>query len=127
MRAILKKRIEVFGVKLGSHLPAKIAPFEVTLKPDAKPTRAAARRYGSKQQKFTEETILNLEKIGAVHCDPTARWASPALAVPKPGTEEFRFTVDLRTINMLIQAIQNSLPHLESLLQECSGTDCFAN
>lgn len=127
LRAILKSRISVFGIKLGSHPPAKIKPFEVKIKPDAKPIRASPRRYGPIQQQFIEETIRNLEKIGAVYRNPNARWASPALAVPKPGTDQLRFTVDLRTVNMLTQAIQNSLPHLESLLQECAGSKCFAN
>lgn len=68
-----------------------------------------------------------MEKIGTVYRNPTARCGSPGIAVPKPGTEDVRFTVNLRTVNMLTQAIQNSLPNFESFLQECAGITCFAN
>lgn len=127
LRAILRKHINCFGIKLGTHPPARIEPFDVKLKPDAKPYRASQRRYGPIQQRFIEETIRNLEKIGAVYRNPTAKWASPALAVPKPGSKQLRFTVDLRGVNGMTMVIQSGMPHLEAHLQQCEGSQCYAN
>ena len=95
LREILLGYISVFGIKLGSQPAAKIKRFGVKINPSAKPFRSAHRRYGSVQNEFIEAKIQNIEKIGAVYRNPTSRWASPSLAVPKPGTTQIRFTVDL--------------------------------
>ena len=68
-----------------------------------------------------------MEAIKAVYRKHTAKWASSAIAVPKPGTEQLRFTVDLVAVNALTVPIQSSLPHLESTLQNCEGSKHFAN
>lgn len=127
LREILKRRRSVFGIKLGTSPPAKIRPFEVQMKEGARPFRATQRRYGPTQQAFIESTIRNLEKIGAVYKNPNAKWASPALAVPKPGTDQLRFTVDLRGVNSLTIVIQSGMPHFESHLQQVSGSRFFCN
>ena len=123
----MTKYKSIFGVKLGSRPPSNIEPIKVQLKPDAQLIRATQRRYGPAQTAFIESTIKNLETIGAVYRNPTAKWASPALAVPKPGTDQFRFTVDLVAVNARTVPIQSSLPHLESTLQNCEGSKYFAN
>ena len=66
-----------------------------------------------------------LEAIGAIYKNPSARWASPALAVPKPGSTKLRFTVDLRGPNARTVPIQSAVPHLESNFQNVSGSTCF--
>ena len=48
------------------------------------------------------------------------------MAVPKPGTEGFRFTVDLRGPNAQTEPIVSAMPHLESQLQTVEGSKCFA-
>ena len=53
------------------------------------------------------------------------RWASPALAVPKPGSSKLRFTVDLRGPNARTVPIQSAMPHLESSFQNVLGSTCF--
>ena len=83
--------------------------------------------YGPAQTAFIETTIKNLEPIHAVYKNPTAKWASPALAVPKPGTEQLRFTVDLVAVNARTVPIQSSLPNLESTLQNAEGAQHYAN
>ena len=51
------------------------------------------------QQDFIEATVPNLEKIGAVYMNPMETWGNPTLAVVEPGTDQMRFTVDLRSVN----------------------------
>lgn len=95
-------------IRPGSRQSANITLCEVQLRKGAKTFRATPRRYGPKQHSFIESTTLAFEKIGVVYRNPSACWASPALAVPKPGTEHMRFTVDLRAINAITVLVQNS-------------------
>lgn len=60
LREMIKKHVNVFGIKPGTKPPADIKPFKVLLKPDGKPVRASQRRYGPIQQPFIEESIKNL-------------------------------------------------------------------
>ena len=99
LRRSIAKYKSIFGVKLGSKPPADLEPYKVQLKAGAHTIRATQRRYGPAQKEFIESTIKNLEAINAVYKNPTAKWASPELAVPKPGTEQLRFTVDFVAVN----------------------------
>ena len=117
---------DIFRIRLGKDAPAKIPPMEVKLKPGAKPVKSNQRRYAPAQREFLSTTIKKLESLGAVRANPTSRWASPALAVPKPGAEGFRFTVDLRRANQQIEPMASSMPHLESLFQSVSGSRFFS-
>lgn len=123
---LLKEFREIFRIKLGKDGPARIAPMEMKLKTGAKPVRSNQRRYAPAQRAFLSKTIKKLEELGAVRANPTSKWASPALAVPKAGSEEFRFTVDLRRENEQVQPMASSMPHLESRFQTVSGATVFS-
>ncbi len=92
----------------------------------SRPYRSPQRRYAPLQREFISQTVKELEAVGAVYKNPAAKWASPALAVPKPGSTSFRFTVDLRGPNSQTVPIQSAMPHLESSLQSTQGSTCFA-
>lgn len=124
---ILEKYRDVFRIKLSSDQPAKVAPLVITLAENSKPYRSPQRRYGTIQRKFIIQTIRELESVGAIYKNNAARWASPALAVPKPGSSRMRFTVDLRGPNARTVPIQSAMPHLESHFQDIAGSSCFAN
>lgn len=124
---ILQEYRHIFRIKLGSDPPAKVEPLKITLSSNARPFRSPQRRYAPQQRVFIINTVKELEKVGAIYKNPKARWASPALAVPKPGSDKLRFTVDLRGPNSRTVPIQSAMPHLESHLQDISGSTCFAN
>jgi len=105
----MKKYIDIFRIKLGPDPPAKVDPYRVSLKQNHRPFRCTQRRY-----------------IGAVKHNPTARWASPALAVPKPGTDSFRFTVDLRGVNEQTIPVASAMPDLESMIRSVGEDKIFA-
>jgi hypothetical protein len=96
-REMLVENRDVFRINLGNDPSAKIPPLVVKLKPGAAPVKYTQRRYASAQRAFLSSTIQILEALGAVRANPTSQWASAALAVPKPGSEGYRFTVDLRS------------------------------
>ena len=124
---LLKRYRDVFRIKLGPDPPARVAPLVISRTDKAKPSRSPQRRYAPAQREFIIRTIRELEAVGAIYKNPSARWASPALAVPKPGSSKMRFTVDLRGPNSRTVPIQSAMPHLESHFQDIQGSTCFAN
>ncbi len=124
---LLGRYRDVFRIKLGPDPPAKVAPLVITRTDDAKPFRSPQRRYAPTQREFIIRTIRELEAVGAIYKNNSARWASPALTVPKTGSSKLRFTVDLRGPNARTVPIQSAMPHLESHFQDIQGSTCFAN
>lgn len=123
---ILSPYKDVFRIKLGPDEPAKVEPLAIQRAPGSRPFKTPQRRYAPVQTAFINSTIKDLERVGAVRRNPAAKWASPALAVPKPGTEKLRFTVDLRGVNARTVPVQSAMPHFESSLQEDAGSIFFA-
>jgi len=124
--ALMQKYIDIFRIKLGADEPAKVDPYRLSLKENYQPFRCTQRRYAPAQKVFIESTIRSLERIGAIKYNPTAKWASPALAVPKPGTKSFRFTVDLRGVNKQTVPVASAMPDLESMIRSIGDSKIFA-
>ena len=118
---------DVFRIKLGPDPPAKVELLQITLVENAHPYRSPQRRYASQHREFIVRTIKELEAVETIYKNPKARWASPALAVTKPGSSRLRFTVDLRGPNARTVPITSAMPHLESHLQDIEGSTCFTN
>ncbi len=127
LKYLLNKYRDVFRIKLGPDTPAKVAPLVITRSDNAKPFSSPPRRYAPAQRKFIIRTIRELEAVGAIYKNNSVRWASPALAVPKPGSAKLSFTVDFRGPNSSTVPLQSSMPHLKSLLQDIEGSKYFAN
>lgn len=127
LTSILEKYRDSFRIKLGMDPPAKVEPLKIKPKKNAKPYRSPQRRYAPPQRAFISHTIKELENIGAVFKNRSARWASPALAVQKASTDSFRFTVDVRGPNSQTEPFQSSMPHSDSLTQDCAGSEFYAN
>ena len=127
LQQTLSEYRDVFRIKLGLDPPANVPPLRIKLKPGTYPVRATQRRYAPAQRVFISNAIRKLEGVGAIYHNPHARWASPALAVAKPGPEKFRFTVDLRAPNAVTEPIASAMPNLESLFQTIRGSTVFAN
>ena len=126
LRKMLLQYRSVFCIKLGADPPADVLPLQVHLIDKPRPYRAPQRRYAPRQRNFIISTVQRLESIGAIYKNPHSRWASPALAVIKPGSEELRFTVDLRGPNSQTQPIVSAMPHLESMLSSIEGSQVFS-
>ena len=122
----LKSYRDDFSINLCADPPPKVRPLHIHLKPGARPFRSTQRRYAPKQRSFLSDTVRKLESVNAIFKNPQAKWASPALAVAKTGSEEFRFTVDLRIPNSQTIPIVSVMPHLESMMQTVGGSKFFA-
>ena len=95
VRNFFKEYRDVFRIKLGPDPPADVTPLVITPVDNCKPYRSPQRRYAPQQRDFIVSTLRELESMGALYKNSSDRWASPALAVPKPGSSKYRFTVDL--------------------------------
>lgn len=124
--ALLNEFRDIFRTKLGSDPPAKLKPLKIRMQPTAKPFRSTQRRYAPKQREFLVETIKKLTEVGATYPNPSARWASPALAVPKAGGEGFRFTVDLRGPNRETIPVASAMPNMKGQIGSTAGSKAFA-
>jgi len=81
---------------------------------EAVPRRARARKYAPKHRDWMIKHVKMLEKNGFIRKNPSSRWSSPVLIVPKPGKrDEFRMTVDCMYANFLVQPVAGFLPILE--------------
>jgi hypothetical protein len=127
IRAMMKRYEDVFRVRMGPDSPAKIAPMVIKMRADARPVRATHRRYSQPQVAFIPEKVKELVRVGALVYDPSAKWASPIVAAPKPGSSEgFRFTADLRAPNGQIIPMASAMPNLEAVLQTTEGSSYYA-
>ena len=124
--SLLSEYRGIMRIKLGADPPANVEPFRISLKAGATPFRSTQRRYAPPQRAFISSTIRSLAEAKAVYYNPQARWASPALAVPKPGSENYRFTVDLRGPNRETIPIASAMPDLESMYASVAGSSVFA-
>ena len=129
LEALLEKYRDIFRIKLGADKPARVEPLKIESVPGARPFKTPQRRYAPLQTAFINTTIKDLELVGAVRRNPSAKWASAALAVPKPGTTKQRFTVDLRGVNSRTVPVQSATGMAcRTLNQSCRswlGAACF--
>lgn len=80
-KELLQQFRDIFRIKLGANPPARVPPMQI------RPYRSTQIRYAPPQRAFISSTIRRLQEVKAVYANPKARWASPALAVAKPGRE----------------------------------------
>jgi hypothetical protein len=76
---------------------------------------------------FITEKVKELVRVGALVYNPNAKWASPIVAAPKPGSSEgLSFTVDLRAPNAQTIPMASAMPNLEAMLQTTEGSSYYA-
>ena len=63
LSTLLDKYAHIFRSSLGNDPPANVTPMRIRLKPNAKPVRAAFRRYSPPQLQFIRRKIAQLEEI----------------------------------------------------------------
>jgi hypothetical protein len=125
-RAVMKRYEDVLRVGLGPDPPSKVAPMVIKMRADARPVRATQRRYSQPQVAFITEKVKELVWVGALVYNPKAKWASPIVATPKPGSSEgFRFTVSLRAPNAQTIPMASAMPNLEAMLQTTEGSSYY--
>lgn len=125
---MLEQYRDVFRIKLGNEPSVDVPPLSIiTVVDNARAYRSPQRRYAPQQRDSIVQTVRKLEAVGPIFKNPSARWASPALAVPKPGSTKLRPTVDLRGPNARTLPIHSAMSHLDSKFQDTIGSTCFAN
>lgn len=126
LRSLLKTYRDIFRINLGADPPGRVEPLRIRLKDNHRPVRAKQRRYAPKQSVFIKNAVRKLESIGAIRKNQDSRWASPVLAVPKPGSDKLRFTVDLRAPNRETIPIASTMPDLDEMIQSTAGSKVYA-
>jgi len=110
---------DIWRLVLRDDPPAKIPPYKLRLKKDAKPFRCKARQYAPSQSKFLREFNKTLVELGWTHKNPSSRWACAALPLRKPKSDEFRQAVDYKPL--ITEAIAGLMPNLKTKLERARG------
>ena len=126
MRNILHSRKKALRIRLGNDGPALVEPMTVELKPNFKPVIAKTRRYSPEQRKYISIMVDKLEEYGYVKRNADAHWAAAPLLVPKPGTDKFRLTFDLRPVNAATVPTAWPMPHVDAEASDFAGSVSYA-
>jgi hypothetical protein len=105
-----------------------VKPFKVHLKSDVVPRKARARKYAPKHRDWMIKHVKMLEKNGFIRKNPSTRWSSPVLIVPKPGNrDKFSMTVNCRYAKSQVQPVAGCLPILEVNFQHLEKAAWFSS
>jgi hypothetical protein len=126
LRRICFKYKDIFREKLQGDPPAKVTPMKLHRKPGSKPFVSKPRKMPMEMRNFLNHFISDLEECGFIRRNPSSRWASPVMVVPKPGGRGFRVVVDLRGLNLCLEPSAWPMPLLEVVLSSLGGSACFA-
>ena len=117
---------DIFRNKMGSDSPAKVAPIIIRLREFFRPVRVKLRPYSPPLTAFLRKKVDELLELGIIFRNPNSGWASAPLISPKPGLEQFSFTVDLRPVNSQTEPIVWSMPHIDCVLSQLRATTHYA-
>lgn len=84
------------------------------------------RKYSADQRRFLFAFVKTLVKHGMAYSNPTSKWACAPLLVPDPGVE-YRFTSDLRSVNVFTVKHKFPMPNIEHELDSLKTSMVFAN
>ena len=123
---------DIWRSKLGPDPPAKVPPMKINLKPDAKPTKAANRRYPPMYREFMHKRLTELEKFGMVYRNNQSRYSSAVHVVPKVDKptdidKHLRWTVDTRAVNAQTETMTWPMPNLDVVSESIAGSKYFAS
>ena len=95
-----------------THPPARVEPFTVTFKPEAKMIKARGRVYSPIKTAWLATCIGTLVALGLVFRNIQAVWASAAMDAPQKGG--FRLVSDYRAVNKQIKKVPGVMPNQEA-------------
>jgi Reverse transcriptase (RNA-dependent DNA polymerase) len=117
---------DIFSLKLGADPPANVNPLVIKLRDGAELVRMSARKYAPPQLMFMRDKRRELEELGLVYKNTGAEWGSPPPIHPKPGTDQYRMTVDLRVPNTSTKPTAWPMSSLQDELHGLHGSEVFA-
>ncbi|OWZ13400.1 hypothetical protein PHMEG_00013278 [Phytophthora megakarya] len=120
LRRIVFKH-DIWRLVLRDDPPAKVPPYKLRLKENAKPFRCKARQYAPLQSTFLREFNKTLVELGWVYKNPSSRWVCAALPLRKPKSDEFRQAVDYKPLNAMTESIAGLMPNLKTKLERVRG------
>lgn len=128
--SLLQSHADVCRLKLEDDPPAKVEPMKVSYNNSAPPIRLANRKYCLQHRKFMDYYTDMLEKYGIIYRNPNAKYVSPSYVVNKVSnptdiTKHYRFTVDSREPNSLVEQPQWPMPVLEQVQENITGAKYF--
>ncbi|GMF48746.1 unnamed protein product [Phytophthora fragariaefolia] len=117
----------LYRTRVGHDEPALVESLVVTLKKGEEPIRCKPHRYPPAQLKYLEEHVAQLLKFGFVRKNNLSKWASNAVPVLKPGSNnEIRGTNNYIKINNKTVSIAGTMPHSSIIRRHVPGVKFIA-
>ena len=114
---LLKKHEHLFDGTLGRW---DAQPYDIELKPDAKPYHARAFPVPKIHEPTFRMELDRLCKLGVLRKINESEWAAPAFIIPKKDTT-VRFLSDFRELNKRIKRKPYPIPNIQDLLRKLEG------
>lgn len=118
--------LNVFRISFTS-TPARVKPLSVDLIPEARQIRVKNRNFTPEQRNFMAKLMVELRAANMFYPNTSSKWESSPLLVPKPGTDKWRFTVDLCPVNRFTIQHHFPMPILQHELTKIAGSTLFVN
>jgi hypothetical protein len=125
LESLLAKYEDLFRISIGRDPPVTAPPMTVRLKPGAQPVKCHNRRLPLAQREWLRKHIKELVDAGILYRKDDSAWASAPNLVAKPGTDEYRLTIDMRPVNMCLEQIEWPMPCIETLMENLSDAEVF--
>lgn len=103
----------IFRASFLSGSPDRLPPLRVTVSKEASIIRVMFRNYSQEQCEFLRLMTDALLEAGLMYTNPTSRWASAPLLRPKPGSDKWRFTVEIIPVNRFTHIHHYPMPRIE--------------
>jgi hypothetical protein len=126
---LVNKYKDVFRDELSEDPAANVTPMDVFIKTGMENVswNSYNIKYTQEELAWLKDHISKLEENGFIYRNPHARYASPALVVPKPGRPgEFRLCVDVKKPNSLVASTHWPMPHMDVLLRKLGKSTAYA-
>ena len=127
---LVRQYKEIFRVELTQDPPADVTPMDVSIIPgkETESWHTYNRKYTQQERKWLKNHIDSLVASGFLRRNPHARYASPALVIPKPGRPgEYRLCVDVKRANSIVASAHWPMPHFEVIKKQLGNSNCYAS
>ena len=103
-----------------------LVSHDIITDPNLPPVALKPHRLPFKDREIIEEKVQQMAKAGIIRRS-TSSYSSPALLVPKPGSDEKRLVIDYRALNKrTLNRNRYTLPRVDELIMALKGRSFFS-
>lgn len=125
LRNILMERMGMLKLDF-SQLYTSIPLLRLELKTKTKNRSCQITKIQQQLKHYLHKLVDEQLEAGLVYPNSSSKWSYATNLVPKPGPEEWRFTVDLRPVNRCTFSLRFLMPYIEAESDKSAGANSFS-